>query len=70
MLLIGAAGAAWSVAFALFLVEYAPMLLGPRPGSRWQAERPCGGISWEKFDLAQRQLRSFTSEKEPLAVRS
>ena len=34
MLLIGAAGAAWSVAFALFLVEYAPMLLGPRPDSR------------------------------------
>jgi uncharacterized protein involved in response to NO len=30
MLMIGAAGAAWIAAFALFLVEYAPMLLGPR----------------------------------------
>ena len=30
MLLIGAAGAAWSAAFALFLLEYAPMLLRPR----------------------------------------
>jgi uncharacterized protein involved in response to NO len=31
MLMIGAAGAAWIAAFALFLFEYAPMLLGPRP---------------------------------------
>jgi uncharacterized protein involved in response to NO len=30
MRLIELAGAAWMVAFALFLVEYAPMLLGPR----------------------------------------
>ena len=30
MVLIGAAGAAWTAAFALFLFEYAPMLLGPR----------------------------------------
>lgn len=30
MLLIAAAGAAWTAAFALFLLEYAPMLLGPR----------------------------------------
>ena len=31
MLLIGAAGAAWTAAFALFLLEYAPILLGRRP---------------------------------------
>jgi uncharacterized protein involved in response to NO len=31
MLLIGAAGAAWTAAFLLFLLEYAPMLLGRRP---------------------------------------
>lgn len=31
MLFIGAAGAAWISAFALFLFEYSPMLLGPRP---------------------------------------
>jgi uncharacterized protein involved in response to NO len=30
MIMIGAAGAAWIAAFALFLFEYAPMLLGPR----------------------------------------
>ncbi|MEX2166554.1 MAG: NnrS family protein [Methyloceanibacter sp.] len=30
MVLIGTAGAAWTAAFALFLFEYAPMLLGPR----------------------------------------
>jgi len=30
MVVIGAAGAAWIAAFALFLLEYAPMLLGPR----------------------------------------
>jgi uncharacterized protein involved in response to NO len=34
MFLIQAAGAAWSVAFALFLIEYAPMLLAPRPERR------------------------------------
>ena len=31
MFLIGAAGAAWTAAFSLFLLEYAPMLLGRRP---------------------------------------
>jgi uncharacterized protein involved in response to NO len=30
MVLIEFAGAAWIAAFGLFLVEYAPMLLGPR----------------------------------------
>ena len=30
MPLLGAAGAAWSMAFMLFLIEYAPMLLRPR----------------------------------------
>jgi uncharacterized protein involved in response to NO len=30
MPLIGAAAAAWSAAFVLFLIEYAPMLLRPR----------------------------------------
>ena len=30
MVVIGAAGAAWIAAFALCLLEYAPMLLGPR----------------------------------------
>jgi uncharacterized protein involved in response to NO len=30
MVVIGAAGVAWIAAFALFLLEYAPMLLGPR----------------------------------------
>ena len=30
MIMIGTAGAAWSAAFALFLLEYAPMLLGSR----------------------------------------
>ena len=31
VLLIEAAGAAWTAAFLLFLLEYAPMLLGRRP---------------------------------------
>jgi len=30
MVLLELAGTAWIIAFALFLVEYAPMLLGPR----------------------------------------
>jgi uncharacterized protein involved in response to NO len=30
MPLIGAAGVGWGAAFALFLIEYAPMLLRPR----------------------------------------
>jgi uncharacterized protein involved in response to NO len=29
-----AAGMAWTAAFALFLLEYAPILLWPRLGSR------------------------------------
>jgi uncharacterized protein involved in response to NO len=36
MLLIVAAGAAWSAAFALFLAEYAPMLLRPRADAKSQ----------------------------------
>ena len=56
MLLIEAASAAWIAAFALFLFEYAPMLLGPRSNAR-QAERPAAKFR-TKFDVAQGTRRS------------